>query len=40
VELQLGGTMGKLTFMEFLLLIAVLALVVMTIAVGHIATWW
>jgi hypothetical protein len=32
--------MGKLSFMEFLLLIAVLCMIVIAIAVGHIAGWW
>jgi hypothetical protein len=32
--------MGKLTFVEFMLLLAVCCMVVITIAVGHIAGWW
>jgi ABC-type transport system involved in multi-copper enzyme maturation permease subunit len=32
--------MGKLTFQELMLLILVLAMIVITIAVGHIAGWW
>jgi hypothetical protein len=31
---------GRMSFLEFLIMLLVACMIVITIAVGHIATWW